>query len=227
VANRPKPLTIVVLIVVLATVGVGIALSARSGESDDPIFGGGAGSAPWPQDSLRDWASYADQLSIFTVADEEQLPAHRGEGGTGGYIGRAVTLQIERTLWRRARSPEANERVRIITWGWAERDGQLVPGKVDDGVRLRVGKRYLAPLTLREDGEWTLFADNAVLTLDKGVATGAVDAGTPSAPVRAFKGQTASEVARTLDSTAPDPLARKYADLPADARWEAVSTERP
>jgi hypothetical protein len=188
-----------------------------------------------PGATLEHWVSYADQVSVVTVVAERQLPLGPEElAHDEGYVARTVTLEIERTIWRRPEAPQADHRVTFDTWGWTLHEGRMAP-MIQGGARLEVGHRYVLPLVLFTfEGEtgWGVLNDgDANLPLDGStIADGQVER--PSKPgsdaypgVEVLKGVTLEVFAERLAATEPDPLAVKHADLDPVARWQAVARD--
>lgn len=201
-----------------------------SGHSGDGTEGASAeGSARWPSERVRDWTGYADQFSLVTVLEEKELPPQPGADPRvdDGYVGRQVTLRVDRTFWRRAQAPgyaEGGTTVPVKALGWLRQEGgELVPFNVRGGPRIEVGQRYLIPLT-RHDGGWSPVGHGAILTLQGGTVSSEVE-GEPSAGARALKGKTIEEAGRIVAETPPDPAAAKYAERGPDARYDAASAE--
>lgn len=197
----------------------------------------GWGSADYaiPTWSFRDWVSYADQVSVVTVVAERQLPLGPEEvAHQEGLVGRTVTLEIERTIWRRPGAPRAMDRITVDTWGWTLHEGRLNPMRLG-GARLEVDHRYVLPLVLfASEGSksWTGFADgDGNFPLDGSVIVdGQIGrVGDPNSNdypgTEILTGVTVDELAARLGRAEPDPLAVKHADLDAVARWNAVARE--
>jgi hypothetical protein len=204
------------LLVVAALV---VARTTGSAEALPPCGEPSASFDPaWPQNTLTDWVSYSDQLSIVTVTSEEAL----GEPTelNGGFVGRNVVLQIERTLWRRDGAPSVDGTLTILTAGWIKNR----PISLSGGTRLELGGRYVLPLT-RTGGEWTGNAGGlAAFPLDGAtIVCGTVH---PQELVdEDIAGMSVDDLAALYAATPPDPLAAKHARLGPQARWMAVSRE--
>jgi hypothetical protein len=193
----------------------------------------GTGDYAVPTWSFGDWVSYADQVSVVTVVAERQLPLGPEEiANDEGYVGRTVTLELERTIWRRPGAPEARTRLTVLTWGWILNEGRMgamVPG----GARLEVGHRYVLPLarfTAEGKSRWSVFADgDGNFPLDGAVIVdGQIGRESPpgddSYPgTERLGGMTVDELAARLAAAKPDPLAVEHAKLDPIARWEAVA----
>jgi hypothetical protein len=185
----------------------------------------------FPGETLEDWVSYGDQLSVISVVDDtdpEPWPAYRNSGGLAG---REVTVRVERTLWRRSQARAAGSTLRFGVWGWMWDDDQDPHSErrplVSEGApRMEVGRRYLTML-VRSRGEWFPLTDRAVLTVaPDGVVTSEVISGEPSPAARQLRGKTITQAARAVASTPPDPVAARYFELPPRKRFRAVMEER-
>jgi hypothetical protein len=204
-------------------VGVAVWTLLPKGSSSSSVVAVDAGSARFPSASLTDWVSYGDQVSIVSVDAEEEL-----RQGGDGYVGRIVTLRIEKTIWRREGAPSAGRAVRVVTWGWAV-DEERRPVAASGGPRLEVGARYVTALVRapRDGVEWTPLADDSTLPLDGDVITTAGILGVPSLLAKELRGKSVDKLAIMLAHTQPDPIAAKYFDLPPDERVQAVFRETP
>jgi hypothetical protein len=220
----------------LIVVGVVAWTLVSTGSSSPSVIVGGAGASSdrFPSETFTDWVSYSDQVSVFSVVSEEEVwPSPQDlkrdlEQGTG-YLGRVVTLRIERTIWRREDAPSAEDTIRVFTWGWAlnedgERRASTAPW---GGPRLEVGARYVAPLVRapRNGVQWTPLSDGATLPLDGDLITTTGIGGNPSPIAERMEGRSVDALAEILAGTPPDPIAAKYFDLGPDARWQAVLRE--
>jgi hypothetical protein len=180
----------------------------------------------WPSSTVGDWAGYADQLSVVSVVADRELPPPR-VGTTGGYVGRAVTVEVGETSWRRAGAPIAPDRFEMNVYGWLETDGARRLAVTDGGVWLRVGERYLLPLVRSDEGDWTGLSTEAPVTLAGRTATSHVDVGAPSAALRSLKGRTVDAAGDVLRRTPIPAGVGKHADLPPEARFQAAEREIP
>ncbi|HKH17070.1 MAG TPA: hypothetical protein VKA57_06055 [Solirubrobacteraceae bacterium] len=208
-------------------VGLGVVALLPGGSSSPPVVAVDGGSDRFPSESLTDWASYADQVSIVTVVGERALPAEVIEAGDR-YVPRAVTLRVEDTIWRREGAPRAGDAVRVNTFGWSLQDGERRPVTAWGGPRLELGSRYVAPLVRapRDGAEWTPLALGATLPLEGDVMATSGIVGAPSPLAKSMSGKAPTTLADALARTAPDPIAAKHFDLPPDERWRAVLRER-
>ena len=186
------------------------------------------GDYAFPGETLEDWVSYGDQLSVVSVLDSTGPETPRDYKDQGGLIGRTITIRVDRTLWRRAGAHALRGRTRIQAWGWMMESDQVPdsprrPIVVEGAPRMEAGRRYLAVL-VRSHGEWSPLTDGAVMTVDdSGVVTSAVPAGDPVPGAAALRGRTVAGAGAVLARTAPDPVAARHFDLPPPARYRAVA----
>lgn len=236
-----KPLTVLGLGMLCLGAAIAVALVIFPGGPDglrsDQSPESGA-SSRWPSQTLVDWAGFADQLSVVTVVDERDLPPVPGQDPSAddGYVGREVSLRVERTLWRRPGAPTvaAEESIiRIVALGSARDErGEQTPFATLDAARLEVGQRYLIPLLRAagaddeggraSDSEWAVLAQSAILTLDGDTVTSRVEGGTPSPAAQALDGESVERAGEIVARTSPTPAAERNAELPPDARSDAV-----
>ena len=185
----------------------------------------------WPAETLRDWVSFGDQLSVIEVV-AESAPARWPEyKNSGGLLGRRVTVRIERTLWRRPNSaPPPGRVIRFASWGWMMGSDQhpfssrrRVVGEHEP--RLEVGGRYLAVLA-KDEREWFAIGEATMTLAADDTITSQVVAGSPAAGAAALRGKSIEQAAQTLAATRPLPLARKYGHLPPADRWKEMVLAR-
>lgn len=157
----------------------------------------------FPAETLADWVTFGDQLSVVTVLDETELPGPPEPASNGDFVLRKVTLRIDRTLWQRPRTTPAPSTVSVRTWGWFEGGGTArVRHLAPDAPRLEVGRRYLTPLVSANDG-WTPVSDASILTLDGDAVTAEVDEGEPRQLARSLTGQSLEEIDTSMDGATP------------------------
>lgn len=198
-------------------------VSACASSPPPPVVG--EGSDRFPSETLTEWVSFADQISVVSVLSERDIspPAdvlQRGEG----YIGRIIAVDVEKTLWRRSEAPAVDATFSTITEGWVLEGGTRHPFALAGGPRLEVGGRYLMPLVRapRDGVEWSALSAGATIPLDGGTLATTKVFGKPSTIAEALKGQSLDDLALRLASTSPDPVAKAYWDLAPDARVRAV-----
>ena len=210
---------------VLALLCILPAIAFAAGCGSERSFVVGEGSDRFLDETFSDWVSFADQLSIVSVVAEEEEPPPAEVLALGeGYISRTVTLQVEKTLWRRGGAPSAPAGIRVITDGWVLERGERHPFAIWGGPRLEVGGRYLAPLVRapRDGAEWTPLSAASTLPLDGDTITTSAIVGPPSAIAHAMRGKAADKLAEALARTPPRPVAAKHFGLDPDARVQAV-----
>lgn len=204
----------------LAALAVGLGACSDSPKADQGVVGEAA--SVFPGESLQDWASYADQLSVVKVIGEEEVPPpkevfERGEG----YIGRSVSLNIERTLWVSEGVQPVNDDISFFASGWVLENGKRRLFSLNGGPRLKKGSRYLMPLVLL-DGKWAPLTNSSVYPVD------------PDGRLESTGGEldgdvaekSAEAVAAELRNTEPDPVAKKHRHLRGRDRIRAVQSEK-
>jgi hypothetical protein len=172
--------------------------AAVAGCGHDEVYGITPDSA-FPSETLNDWVTHGDQLSVIRILDETPPKLPREWKNSGGLIGRKVTVRIERTVWHRPHAPRRTGTFRMQAWGWMmendqHADSAIHPLIVRNAPRLKAGGRYLAVL-MHLDGGWTPLNDDAVMTLEGDTVTSKVDAGEPTAPAAALRGKSVAEAA--------------------------------
>lgn len=184
-----------------------------------------SGPQSFPSQTLTDWVSYADQISVVRVVDEQVLPTgddSAADSDAGRYIGRRATFAVESTLWHDDQVP-VRSRVTMTTSGWVEKDGARVPAAPESAYRFEVGQRFVLPISRDGDGEATILAPGAAVPLF--VETGpAHDAAGPA--VRQLRGRSESQMRATLARAIRDPLATRYHHLPPWQRSQQVLDQR-
>lgn len=194
-----------------------------TGNDDQPSMVIGTASSDFPAESLEDWVTYANQVSVIAVTGERELPRDPEVVKNGeGYIERAIRLTILDTIWRRSPSDVIDGEIEIVAWGWALKDGVKHPFGVDDGPRLEVGSKYLMPLINLGGKEWAAPNDASIFPVEPSNRLGR----TRSALNSSAGGKPIAEVKTILAETRPDPRAEKYGTLPPRERARAVQQEK-
>jgi hypothetical protein len=199
---------------------------AGCGEAATPTSITASGSDRLPSSSMRDWVSYSDHVAVFSVTAEQEIAPTPEEIAIGeGLVGRRVTIEIERVLWSAPKAPVLPTTFDTTTYGWALVEGAKVELVPDDGPRLTVGGRYLAPLVLFEDAErseWATMTSSSELPLDGSrIAGGDWD----STMKDMLTGRSVDETAAIVKRQPPDPLAAKNRALRPVDRLGAVTQE--
>lgn len=220
-----------ILYPVVAVASVVAVLATVRSLSDEAASSGsivtGSATTRWPVDTLRDWADFADQLSIIRIESEEQLPLSQHVVDNGeGVVARNVTARIERTLWQNPGSPHVDGVITFGTWGWVAHDGVLTPATDDSSVRLEVGDRVLAPLLLTPEGSWGPLAPSTVVPIiNRRAAFGDLQRRSSPELANALDGRMPEDVAALLASVPPRPNAAALRRLDADARARELATQ--
>jgi hypothetical protein len=174
-------------------------------------------------DTLRDWVSFSDQLSVIKVLGHKIPPTPEGPEGWAGLINRRVKVRVERTLWHRATAARAPAELRFIDWGWWGELDDRRPIHMCGTVRLRVGQRYLAMIT-RYRSPW-FAVDTGRLLLRGRRVVGGVD-GEASAAQHELTGRTVEQAAALLRRTRPYVAATRHPELNPARRWQAAARDR-
>jgi hypothetical protein len=239
---RVRTVTITALLAVVAAVSLGwvAGLGGQSaGKSDAASVATKTvriqGASRFPDTGLRDWASLADHIVIFTVAaDREVNAATTEELAAGEYaIGREAMLSIDRRLWSAPGAPALPAKITMDVKGWAVANGQRYVMVADGEPRLEVGQRYLAPLLLMDDrqpAEWWPLTVSSMLQLD-------ADRVKPANPyaeadsARQLAGRSVREVQDAVGREAAEPTAKRFSNLRPAQRvsklLEARAAENP
>jgi hypothetical protein len=214
---------LVLLLVAGVTAAAAAALGVArytGGSEDSRAIVVGSSSYRWPVETLRDWADYADQLSVLSIESEKQLPRSREDVARGeGPVGRTVTAQIEETLWRNPGSSAVEGEITFATWGWIAKGDRLIPAVDSDSHRLEVGDRVLVPLLLTPEKVWAPVTPSSAIRLVDGrtVFAGRQRRSLPELAA-ALDGVTARSVADRLASVQPRPNADALRRLDPDER---------
>jgi hypothetical protein len=218
---------LVALVVVMA--------AAACGSSGDPEFRTVSGLASLPNQSLEDWVSYGDAVAVVRIASEEgesSLSAEEQASGEGLTV-RHVTAAVESIVWTAAgRTADPPSTFSIDAPGWIYSDSGKHPYVMEDGNRLEVGEKYLMPIGLFDADGWKPIGFGVRLTDDDLLRVDAADqrtaaeqgpAGVEPAATLELSGLTVDTAAAKIAATAPDPVAKQFADLDPQARFREVT----
>jgi len=137
-------------------------------------YRGVSAEAAFPTGSFDHVATYADQVSVFTVTDER-----RGEpsgAGDAPWIPRWVTVRVDDTVWSGARATDPTsgvglaigDRVEVLTWPSEENDDciGISPG---GNPTLRPGRRYVGAIVFHQ-AEYGLYPGASAVLDDASLA---------------------------------------------------------
>lgn len=211
----------------LIVVAVALILIVGSMIGDDDFTSGADGEAIFPSESLTDWVSYAQQMSVVTVVDEARIePPARVYEHDEGYVGRMVTIRIDKTVWHADGVDPfpAGTELSYTGFGWHYKDGEYIPF----AQQLDMGERYLMPIVrggshYPDVKGYPLTADTRLPLQGDRVDP---DLETNNPAVKLTIGKTVGEVGEMLEQTSPDPLALKYSYLDPVERVRAVFAEK-
>jgi hypothetical protein len=190
--------------------------------------GGLEGSDSFESRELRDWVSYADQISVARVASETAIPPSADDVAGGldkKFLGRRIHIVIERNLWV---APGVTPRTEFdgVGPGWSlDHEGNKHPITPADSLRLELGDRVVMPISRDAEGGPTLLSPHAIVPVS-GKLHGLQNSHNLDPSVKALKGKSFDEMAEILSRTEPDPIAAKYMDLPPYQRQDQVGVER-
>jgi hypothetical protein len=187
----------------------------------EPHACGPSGDYAFPQETLRDWVSFFDQLSVVRAVGERRAGPLKDPDGAG-LVGRYVKVEVERTLWRRAGAAKAPRRFEFVDFGWwQERDGSLrVPTPCGE-TRMAVGRRYLA-IVGRHRGRWFPGLTGR-LRLHGRRVVGGVDEGRPAEAHAALMGMRVRAAADVVAAAQAYRAAVEHADWGPVARFRAAA----
>lgn len=210
---------LITVLVALTLVGCGSSGAER--DSGTVIV---QGAASFPYETMVDWVSYSDQVSVVTVLSEADVPdpsiAQNGEG----YIGRELTVRIDQTVWSAPGVSPADGELQFVTVGWSvHSDGSRAPAILEGALPLHIGHSYLLPLARINDKLGPLSPSAIAEVVSSRVEV------VGAAPIEALDlidEDRLAQVASELANTEPDPIAVKYGDLPPYERARAVIEEK-
>ncbi len=188
-----------------------------TGEIPDIIVG--AANNKIPANSITDWVSYTDQVSVVTVVSEKRIPANSNDLARGeGLVGREVQLKIESNLWNRPNAPKINGTFNTRVWGWVLNKGREIPFTAEGNTRVEVGQSYVAPLVLLSTSfgqEWVLITNggSTIPVEDRKLVASNPHHHEVESFVDELQGITVDELAILLAGTAPNPIASQYMDV--------------
>lgn len=206
---------------VAATIA-GLALFASAAGCSGDSSTAGPGAIPLaadviiPNQSLTDWVSYANQVSVVTVLSEAEIePPPEVRARREGYIGRTVVLRIDDTLWTAPGVSAVQGQISMTVIGWHLKGARKIPF----GGRLEVGTTYVMPIASIK-GQWADASVTAPVPTAGLLVAGSAKDGT--AWTRELAGVSLSALSARLAATPPDPVAAQFAHLPGGERADAV-----
>jgi hypothetical protein len=175
-------------------------------------------------ETVRDLRSYSDAIAIVRGVKEEIPPAPDGPEGRAGFIGRVVTVRVERVIWRRPKAPEPPPTFHFSDWGWFGSLEKPVPARACGRTRMEIGRRYLAPVARLGDSTWYPF-DEVRLRLRGGRVVGGVDGGEPNLAHHTLIGRSIAGAVRTVARTHPYRAVVRNPRLDPAGRWQAADRD--
>lgn len=117
---------------------------------------------------------------MVSVVSEEVIPPPSSVlEHKEGYIGRMITLHVERTIWSNGEDAPVNSDFNVISSGWLLKGEERIPFAMGAGVRMEVGERYLFSLVLYERG-WGPLSVGAVVPVEGNTVPAEFPPSTPS-----------------------------------------------
>lgn len=181
----------------------------------------------FPEETLRDWRSYADHVVEFTVTGEEPMkPSAETTARGEGLIPRVITIRVNNTLWSADNAPKLPSTVRMTTAGWFLEEGTRKLLAYHGAPRVEVGRTYVSPLVFydhRDNAGWNPLTEGSQLQLDPDGRVLPDTLDETATPVRdKLAGMTASEIAAAVVAQTPDPKSASHANLRPVNRIQAV-----
>ena len=190
---------------------------AAAGEED--LFCPAVRDRLWTSETLHDWVSFSDQLSVVKVVSERALD----DRGGLGYVGRRVGIRVERTFWRRPGAARAPASLSTIDWGWCQTDRGRFPLVPQTVTRLQVRRRYLTPLTLYR-GSWDSLDDGRLL-VRRGRLVGGVPLEEPTFAHQMLAGLPVADAAGLVRQAKPYREAVRLTARDPVRRWNATDRD--
>jgi hypothetical protein len=207
-----------------AATTVGAALVADgAAPQDQPGVSCTETESSYTTDSLHDIRSFSDALAIVRGVRQTIPPPPGGPEGYAGFIGRTVSVRVERILWRRPHAPEPPRRFRFGDWGWwgtLENRRAIRPCRE---TRMVLGRRYLAPI-VRHNGTWYPFFPTR-LRLRGDLVVGGVDGEEPENSHQALAGRSVRGAARLVAETLPYRAVALNPNGSPARRWQRVDRD--
>jgi len=176
----------------------------------------GYSEATYTTDSLNDLRSFSDAMAIVRAV-KETIPPPSGPEGYAGLIGRTVTVRVERVLWRRPNAPEPPKRFRFHDLGWGGTLRKRQPLVVCGQTRMKLGRRYLAPI-VGSHGTWYPFFPTR-LRLRGDLVVGGVDGGEPENSHQALQGRRVKSAVRLVAEALPYRAVVLHPHMNPGNRW--------
>ncbi|WP_166139412.1 hypothetical protein [Nocardioides ochotonae] len=148
-------------------------------------------------------------MVVFTVESERALSDAPWEEKV--MTGRRVSVRIDDVLWKRAGADQPPMSFEAQAPGWYhDDDDQMIPMRAEDGVRLEVGKTYLAAVIFIDS--WGF--DGNYLEVVDGVVTAARQQ--ESLLATQLDGKTVDEAAKVIAAARAEPGAGPLGATTAD-----------
>src|SRR4051794_6882230 len=131
---------VAVAICAAAALAGALVLLKRNGSPEGGPGGDCGDPGRWcPAHPLPDVRALSDALAVVRGGRQSIPPEPDSPEGWAGLIGRRVTANVERVVWRRPNAPEPPARMRFDDIGWAGTLEHRRPIVVCHATRMRIG----------------------------------------------------------------------------------------
>jgi hypothetical protein len=212
----------------LASTAIGVLACGSDPSIDSPVVFG-EGTTLFPDETITDWVSYAENLSRVRVLSEMPLdPNQSVVVNMEGYVPRAVEIVVEDTVWVSPLRAEATpSALSLTTLGWIRKGSTMAAAVAPNAARLEPGGSYFIPFVRYHNEKWGPLTPHCPFAaVGSPVATADVEKRGSNAVARELAGLSTDAIRARLEIAEPDPLARKHGQLPALERLRAVNAER-
>jgi hypothetical protein len=197
---------------------------------DSPVIANGLQALPTA--SIEDWASYADLVVSGTVRRISRGELSPDEQAAGeGLAVRFVEVAVDNVVWSAAGSPPPPVVITIPAGGWLVKNGTERRMYIGNTVDFEIGHRYLMPIYYNPAAKpvWQGLGSTTAMPFDGDIIGNGetIRYANAAGPARnALWGLPRAGVAQLLRGAKADPLAVRYAGLPAPQRYQAVLKAR-
>jgi hypothetical protein len=165
-----------------------------------------SGEQAFPAETLSDWVSYAEQVSIVRITADRPIAPPTNLESTGGYRGREADFVVEQTLWTAPEITTPLTSFAMNVAGWFKDHEACIEGS----PRVEVGDRYVIPIAHDDDGSVTTLSSSAFVALNQ--VRGLVGKYTDPAH-DALRGTTVEQMTARLRAARMNPIAARYRNL--------------
>lgn len=183
-----------------------------------------------PDESLKEWVSFADVVAVVTIINETQhaIDATTKKNGEG-LVGRTVHARIDEIAW----APEDGTSVRegdvldVSVFGWSLKHGKLIPITGSNSPRIEVDGTYIMPLAQFERGWGPITPQSVIPVNDSSIARKDADRIRAKSPVaKRVKGKSIAKLRKMLNKERVDEVAARNRHLRPNDRAKMVMKAR-